>query len=182
MSTVYLETERLRLRELTTDDVENLYQLDLDPEVTRYTHGGLPTPRRTVEEQVIPKLLAYYDAFDHYGFWAVEEKTGEETGRFIGWFHFRPFIDALDEIELGYRFRRDAWGKGYATEGSLALVNQGFEVLGVETVVAVAMPENRASIRVMEKIGMAFEKSYRLEDEGIDVVKYRLERGDWGYV
>lgn len=178
MATIYLETERLRLRELTPDDVENLYRLDLDPEVTRYTHGGLPTPRRYVEERVIPKLLAYYDAFEHYGFWAVEEK---ETDRFVGWFHFRPLADAPEEIELGYRFRKDAWGKGYATEGSLALVNKGFEVLGVRTVVAIAMPENRASIRVMEKIGMTFERAYRLEDEGVDVVKYRLERGDWGY-
>lgn len=182
MGETRLETERLRLRELTMDDVENLYQLDLDPEVTRYTHGGLPTPRKYVEEEVLPKLLAYYEAYDRiYGFWAVEEKgTGNAGGpdRFIGWFHFRPFVDAPEEIELGYRLRKDAWGRGYATEGSKALVSRGFEELGVETVVAVAMPENRASIHVMEKLGMVFEKAYRLESEGVDVVKYRLERGD----
>lgn len=177
MSETYLETERLRLRELTMDDAENLYQLDLDPEVTRYTHGGLPTPRSYVVEAVLPKLLAYYDVFDAYGFWAVEEKA---TDRFIGWFHFRPFVDAPSEIELGYRFRKDAWGQGYATEGSMAIVNKGFEELSVETVVAVAMPENRASVHVMKKIGMTFEKAYRLESEGVDVVKYRLERGDRG--
>jgi RimJ/RimL family protein N-acetyltransferase len=178
MPRIYLETERLRLRYLTEDDVENLYRLDLDPAVTRYTHGGLPTPREHVETQVMPRILAYYDDDDNYGFFAVEEK---ETDRFIGWIHFRPFADVPEEIELGYRFRRDAWGRGYATEGSLAVVAKGFEELAVPVVVAVAMPENRASIHVMEKLGMWFERAYRLESDGIDVVKYRLERGDWGY-
>jgi RimJ/RimL family protein N-acetyltransferase len=179
MNRVYLETERLRLRFLTEDDAENLYRLDLDPAVTRYTHGGLPTPREHVETSVIPRLLAYYDRGDHFGFYAAEEK---ETDRFIGWFHFRPCAAVPEEIELGYRLRQDAWGRGYATEGSMALVNRGFEELGVPVVVAVAMPENRASIHVMEKIGMTFERAYRLEEEGVDVVKYRLERADWGYV
>jgi RimJ/RimL family protein N-acetyltransferase len=187
MRGTYLETERLRLRYLTEADAENLYELDRDPAVTRYTHGPLPTPLSFVVEKVIPRLLSYYERDENLGFFAAEEK---ETDRFIGWFHFRLLGDGgdfdrdhddPDEIELGYRLRRDAWGKGYATEGSIALVNKGFEELGFETVVAIAMPENRASIHVMEKLGMQLERSYRISEGGVDVVKYRLERADWGY-
>ncbi|MEO6713060.1 MAG: GNAT family N-acetyltransferase, partial [Mycobacteriales bacterium] len=121
---VFLETERLVLRRFTAADVPHLVELDSDPEVTHYITGGLATPHEEVENEHLPAFLAYYERFSGYGFWAAIEKA---SGAFLGWFHFRPAPGApVDEPELGYRLRRDAWGKGYATEGSRALIDAGF--------------------------------------------------------
>jgi RimJ/RimL family protein N-acetyltransferase len=112
---VYLETERLLLRRFTMDDVENLVELDSDPEVMRFITGGDPVPRATYQDDYVPWYLEQYQRYPGYGFWAAIEK---ESGDFIGWFHFRPQDDAdLHNVELGYRLRRSDWGKGYGTEG-----------------------------------------------------------------
>ena len=109
----------------------------------------------------MPAFLGYYERFEGYGFWAAVEKS---TSRFVGWFHFRPAKGAPPgEIELGYRLRREAWGKGYATEGSRALIDKGFAELGVERVVAETMVVNAASRRVMEKAGLAFVRVFHQE-------------------
>ena len=83
----FLETERLTLRQFTPDDVDNLVELDSDPEVMRYITGGRATPREEIERRELPAFLAYYTRADGYGFWAAVEKA---TGDFIGWFHLRP--------------------------------------------------------------------------------------------
>lgn len=87
-------------------------------------------------------------------------------GEFIGWFHLRPLPGSpLDEPELGYRLRREAWDKGYGTEGSRALIQKGFVDLGVQRVVASTYQDNLASRRVMEKSGMSLVRTYRLSPE-----------------
>jgi RimJ/RimL family protein N-acetyltransferase len=103
-----------------------------------------------------------------------------------GWFHFRPREGgSLDEAELGYRLRRSAWGKGYATEGSRALIRAGFTEHGVERVVADAMAVHTASRRVMEKAGLRLVRTfhqpwpYRVEGEEHGDVEYALSRTDW---
>ena len=109
---VLLETERLILRRFTTDDVDNLVELDGDPDVMLYINGGRVTPREEIATDYLPAFLAYYERGTRYGFWAVVEKS---TGDFLGWFHYRPGEGRPDdEPELGYRFRKSAWGKGYA--------------------------------------------------------------------
>jgi len=107
-----------------------------------------------------------------YGFWAAMEKTSHA---FLGWFHFCPAADDPEEIELGYRLQRLAWGKGYATEGAQALIRKGFLELGVPRVVAMALAANVASIRVMEKAGLTFEKRYWYKGT-LEAVKYALDR------
>jgi RimJ/RimL family protein N-acetyltransferase len=145
---IVLETERLTLRELTRDDVDNLVELDSDPEVMRYINGGRATPREVIEREELP---AFIRRSHGYGFWAAVEKA---TGEFVGWFHLRPREDgAADEPELGYRLRRSAWGKGYATEGSRALIERAFTDLGAQRVWAETMVVNTASRRVMERRG-----------------------------
>jgi len=125
---IFLETDRLLLRRFTMEDADLLFELDNDPEVMRYINGGLPVSRREILEETLPAFLSYYDRFVGYGFWAAIEK---QTARFIGWFHFRPGPGAGPlEPELGYRLHRFAWNQGYATEGSRALVDMGFEELG----------------------------------------------------
>jgi RimJ/RimL family protein N-acetyltransferase len=180
---VFLETERLVLRRFTEEDVDNLVELDGDPEVMHFINGGRPTPRREIESDVLPAFLGYYERFAGYGFWAAVEKA---TGRFVGWFHFRPAQAARPgEVELGYRLHKSAWGQGYATEGSRALIDKGFAELGVQRVVAFTMVVNVASRRVMEKAGLRYVRTFHqpwpdhIEGEEHGDVEYALLRSEW---
>ena len=180
---IFLQTERLVLRRFTDDDVENLVELDSDPEVMRFINGGRPTGRDEVVNEILPAFLDYYARFAGYGFWAAVEKS---TDRFVGWFHFRPAVGAAPgEVELGYRLRRSAWGKGYATEGSRALIDKGFAELGVQRVVASTMVVNGASRRVMENAGLRFVRIFHqpwpdyIEGEEAGDVEYALLRSEW---
>jgi RimJ/RimL family protein N-acetyltransferase len=180
---VYLATERLVLRRFTEADADNLVALDGDPEVMRYLNGGAPTPRDVIERETLPRFFSYYEHGDRYGVWAAIEKA---TGEFLGRFILRPLRAAdPDEFDLGFRLRRSAWGKGYATEGSLALVRKGFTELGVRRVTASAIAANIASRRVMEKVGLTLVRTYRVthpdrfDGEEQEVVVYALTREDW---
>lgn len=190
---VYLETERLTLREFTTADVDHLVALDSDPAVMRYLNGGIPTPRDVIERSVLPRFLRSYAWREGYGVWAAIEKS---SGDFLGWFSFQPESgDADGDIALGYRLRRSVWGKGYATEGARALIRKGFTELGVRRVVATTYQDNLASRRVMEKIGMRLARTYRLTPADLaaegdsfvpaealwdgDDVEYELLKSDW---
>jgi len=180
---IFLETNRLRLRRFTEADEDDLVELDGDPEVMRFLTGGRPTSREEVRTRVLPTVLGFYERFAGFGYWVAEERS---TGRFLGWFHFRPGKEPRDgEIELGYRLRRSAWGAGYATEGSLALIRKGFTELGVERVIAKTMTVNRGSRRVMEKCGLTLVRTSHPDGlEAIDgfehgEVEYALDRADW---
>jgi RimJ/RimL family protein N-acetyltransferase len=180
---VYLETERLTLRRFTPDDVDLVTALDADPEVMRYISGGRATPREEIRDDYLPAWLAYYERGERYGFWAAIEKS---TGTFIGWFHLRPQPqDPRDEPELGYRLNAAAWGQGYATEGSRALIRKAFEELGARRVYATTMAVNVPSWRVMENAGMRRirefhqEWPYRIEGEEQGDVEYAISRDEW---
>jgi RimJ/RimL family protein N-acetyltransferase len=158
---VFLETDRLVLRQFTEGDVDNLVDLDSDPEVMHFVNGGKSTPRDVVQKEVLPRCLSYYRHFAGYGFWAVVEKS---TREFLGWFHLRPPHDGHpDEPELGYRLRKSAWGKGYASEGARALVQKAFGELGARRVFATTMTVNAASRRVMEKAGLKLVRTFHQE-------------------
>ena len=179
---IFLETPRLLLRRFTEEDVENLFQLDSDPDVMRYINGGRPTPRHMIEKEILPAYLDYHRRFQEFGFWAAIEKS---TGDFLGWFHFLPNGETKEEAELGYRLRKSAWGKGYATEGSRALIRKGFSDLGVQRIFAETMVVNAGSRRVMEKAGLVLDRIFHQEwpepiegDEDGDV-QYALSRKDW---
>jgi RimJ/RimL family protein N-acetyltransferase len=121
---ILLETERLVLRRFTARDADNLYDLDSDPDVMRFLNGGIPTPRAVIEGDVLPRFLRYAEGFPRFGFWAAVEKASAE---FVGWFSLRPLDEAnRREAVLGFRLRKAAWGKGYATEGARALIRLGF--------------------------------------------------------
>ena len=180
---VFLTTKRLLLRRFTPEDVDLLVELDSDPEVMHFINGGRPTPKSEIEHDVLPHFLAFYERSPRYGFWAAIERS---TGEFVGWFHFRPGESAgPDEPELGYRLRRQAWGRGYATEGSRALIDKGFREFGVQRVYAHTMTVNVASRRVMEKSGLRFVRTFHSDwpdkipgDEQGDV-EYALLREEW---
>jgi RimJ/RimL family protein N-acetyltransferase len=178
---IYLETERLLLRRFTETDLDNLVELNSDPEVKRYVTSGL-TPREE-NQQGLKWMLEFYTRFPAHGFWAAIEKS---SGDFLGWFEFRPESDAtLDEVELGYRLRKSAWNNGYATEGSRALIRKGFTELGVRRVVAGTDADHIASRRVMEKTGLVLVRSVfgprpgEIDGADVEGVVYALERTTW---
>jgi RimJ/RimL family protein N-acetyltransferase len=180
---IVLETERIRLRQFTADDAGNLYDLNSDPEVMRFLTGGKPTPFEKLRDEVIPFHLAVYERFDGLGTWAAESSA---TGEFLGWFHFRagPGEDVTN-VDLGYRLRRATWRKGYATEGSRALIRKGFTELGVARVFAQTMAVNTASRRVLEKCGLVLVRTFPWDGpdaiEGAEhgEVEYELTRAEW---
>jgi RimJ/RimL family protein N-acetyltransferase len=180
---ILLETPRLAIRQFTADDVDNLFDLNSDPEVMRYLTGGKPTPREDIRDQIIPFHLGVYDRLDRLGTWAAESTV---TGEFLGWFHFRPGPDGdITNIDLGYRLRRPAWNQGYATEGSRALISMGFTALGVERVFAHTMTANTASRHVLEKCGLTlarttpYEGADAIESAELGQVEYALTKPEW---
>ncbi|MFC0625368.1 GNAT family N-acetyltransferase [Kribbella deserti] len=168
----YMKTERLALRQFTSADVDLLVDLDSDVEVMRYLTGK-PTPRETIAETVLPTLLATYDRHPGLGTWAAHERA---TGRFVGWFALEP--GKPDEAELGYRLRRDAWGRGYATEGARALVDKGLTDLGLTRINAITMAVNAGSRQVMRNAGLRF---VRLWHEHFDDPLPGTEHGEVEY-
>ncbi len=180
---VYLETDRLVLRRFTEADEDNLVDLDSDAAVMRFVSGGTPTPSAVIQHDILPYFLHYYERFAGYGFWAAIEKS---TGTFLGWFHFRPLDEARpDEVELGYRLRQSAWGQGYATEGSRALIHKGFTELGVQRVVASTDAVQDTSRRVLEKAGLTLVRTFwapwpELPDgPEQEAVEYALSKAEW---
>lgn len=180
---IYLETERLVLRRFTPTDVDNLYELDSDPAVMRYLTGGRTTPREVIRDEILPWILSLYERGGDFGRWAAIETA---TGDFVGWFGIRPPNAAIpDEVELGFRLRQSAWGRGFASEGARALIHKGFTELGVRRVVAQTMTVNGASRRVMEKAGLTRVRTFHQEWPDVIAggaqgdVEYALDRADW---
>ena len=175
---VVLETDRLILRRFIDAEFDRIVELDSDPEVTFFITGGVPE----FDRPMLTEWLAQYDRWPGYGTFAAIERS---SGDFVGWFHLRPEDGTQDEPELGYRLRRDAWGKGYATEAATALVDRAFTELGASRVWAVAMAVNTASRRVMEKAGLRFvrlfhgEWPYRIPGDEHGDVEYAITRGQW---
>ncbi|MEU6320549.1 GNAT family N-acetyltransferase [Streptomyces sp. NPDC047009] len=180
---IFLETERLVLRPFTDADADHLFALDNDPDVMHFINGGKPASREAIRTRTLPHLLRDYAGLGTRGYWAAEERT---TGAFLGWFEFRPLDDLGPAVvELGYRLNRTAWGRGYATEGSRALIDKGFTDLGVERVTANTMAVNDRSRRVMEKSGLTFLRNFTgdwpdpIEGSEHGEVEYEITRSDW---
>ncbi|WP_431039341.1 GNAT family N-acetyltransferase [Streptomyces sp. P6-2-1] len=180
---VFLETDRLTLRAFTEADVDDLVALDSDPAVMRFINGGRPTTREEIRTGPLPRLLHDYPGLGTRGYWVAQER---ETGLFLGWFAFRPLTeDSATDVELGYRLHTHAWGRGYATEGSRALIRKGFTDLGVHRVTANTMTVNTKSRHVMEKCGLTFLRHYTqdwpevIEGSEHGDVEYVLTRADW---
>jgi RimJ/RimL family protein N-acetyltransferase len=147
---VVVETDRLLLRRFTVDDAPLLYELNLDPEVVRYTHDPMTDvehAKKVLDEIILPQYVLY----DH-GRWAVHLRFNLE---FIGWCGLK-YLPETNELDLGYRFMKKFWGNGYATEAALACIEYGFTRLNLRLVVGRALPANLVSIKVLEKCGMKY--------------------------
>ncbi|MFI5348607.1 MAG: GNAT family N-acetyltransferase [Elusimicrobiota bacterium] len=157
-----LATERLLLRPHRADDAEFMVELNSDPAVVRYTGDGAVNLAEA--KRIIASLRAQY-LKEKIGRFVVIEKA---TARRVGWGGLKR-LPETGEIDLGYRFLRSEWGKGYATETAAACLAYGFLTLGFRRITAQADPRNAASIRVLQKIGMIESGSglgFEIEKEG----------------
>ena len=165
-----IETKRLCLQEITLDDKVEMFQLHSNPEVQKYT-GEPPIESMEKMEEAIKIRIPNYKKYG-YGRWATFLKDGKQ---FIGWAGL-AYLPEFDEIDLGYRFLPKYWGSGYATEAAHAILKYGFETLKLKRIIAIAMKENKGSINVMKKVGMAFDKFAPYEPGGEDVVWYWCDK------
>jgi len=164
-----LKTARMDFVRISKTHLDDLVRLDSDPEVMRFISGGEPTDRQDYIDDLLPRMME----FQHrpYGFVAAYERD-----EFVGWFHLRPSVADPTVLELGYRLRREAWGRGLASEGARALVDYAFDVLDRTCVDACTDPRNAASIRVMEKCGMEHVGRFMHPRVPLVVVRYLVKR------
>jgi RimJ/RimL family protein N-acetyltransferase len=165
-----IETERLILRPFREDDIESSYLMNLDPELSRYTGDGGVLSREEIEMRIRKNVFGDYEKYG-YGRFAVDWK---QTGEFIG-FSGLKFLTERNATDLGYRFRRDIWGRGIATEAGKASIHFGFQELCLDKIIGQVIRANTASVRVLEKLGFSYDSSFRLE--GVECDLYILSPG-----
>lgn len=169
-----LETERLLLRRFTPHDVDDLLrQVYSDPETMRYLPGGKPCSREQTEQMV----QRFIEHWEHHGFgaMAIIHRANRQLIGQIG----LQFIPGEAAVEIFYAIARPYWGKGLTTEAARAALVYGFEKAGLDSIMAVAVPDNIASQRVMQKIGMTGGDITTSYYGGAELVYYVIGRQDF---
>lgn len=162
-----LQTDRLLLREYVQDDAEAFFQLNSDPEVLRFTGDDSLLDIGQAREILRAYPIADYRKYG-FGRWACVLKS---TGEHIGYAGLK-YIEAFNEVEIGFRLMRSHWGLGFATEAAIAAVRFGFDNLRLKTIIGLVVPENIASVRVLEKAGLRL--SGMTQYRGSQVAKYLI--------
>lgn len=165
-----LETERINLRPMTKQDAEPIFAMRSDADVMRFIRAPIA---KLAEAENWINLVSGRWADEKIGFCSLIEKR---SGKFLGWCGLWR-LEETGEIEVGYALAKEFWQRGYAAEAAEAFLRYGFERLTLEKIVAVAQPENRASRRVMEKLGMSYD--YTGEFYGRDLVHYTITREEF---
>ncbi|MAD77470.1 MAG: GNAT family N-acetyltransferase [Rheinheimera sp.] len=171
-------SRRLSFRLLSANDAALLFEVDQDEEVMRYLNGGKRTSMQQITEIFLPRMAQYRNPQRGYGIWQVCRTV---DNAYMGWVLIRPIgfntaTPSVDDVELGWRFKRLYWGQGYASEAAAAVAK---EVVAnnneVQYVSAITTPDNAGSIGVMRKLGMRFVKRYMHQDAlgEVDAVLYR---------
>jgi len=164
-----IETARLRLRMFRPADLDDLAALLADPEVMKYVADGKPASREETRK-ALDSIIQHWRRHG-FGRWAVEDKG---TLEFVGFGGLRSLFGMPEVV---YHFATQHWGKGLATEMGRASLRYGFETHHFARIVAIAKPENLASIHVMEKLGMRYEKDANYY--GIHVAQYGTSREEF---
>ncbi|MEG1026817.1 MAG: GNAT family N-acetyltransferase [Flavobacterium sp.] len=161
---IILETERLYLRKINFDDVDDLFEMDSDAEVHKFIENN-PVISKDQIVEVVTMLNQQYDE-NGIARWAVVDKLTNECIGWAGLKYFRkPLNNKSDFYELGYRFKRKHWGKGYATEASQAILKYGFQNLNINSIFAITHLENKNSINVLQKLGFQFKETFDYEGD-----------------
>ena len=145
----WLQTLRLDFREFVADDIDDLSRLGRDPRVMRYIGSGEPLSPEGVG-RVLSRILGYGTLYPDLGYWYASRR---DSGAFIGWFSLK-YAGKSPDIEVGYWLLPGAWGRGFATEGAQAMVDYGFDDLGLHRIIGVTHRANKASQRVLMKAGL----------------------------
>ena len=166
---VKIETERLILRPFSLDDIDAAYQMNLDPEVNRYTHDGGVKTRDEIQRTIREDVLGDYEKYG-FGRFAVILK---DENKFIG-FSGLKYLPEYDLVDIGFRFIKNYWGRGIATESGRASLKFGFDDLKLNKIIGLVLPENKASIRVLEKLDFQFEKEFF--EDGVQIRQYFIRK------
>jgi len=168
-----VETARLYLRRLQATDLDDYYQrIYADPAVMRTLPSLGPISRAEFDTRV-PTFMVEHWTVHGFGPWVVIHKPDHQ---FIGHCGLRYWPGSLN-VEVLYALDKRYWGKGLATEGARASLRYGFAQLHLEHIIAAALVENHASRRVLEKIGMRYERTFQFQ--GLDAASYSLSRTDY---
>lgn len=174
MAPLAINTERLLLRRWKRADHAPFAEMCAEPDVMRYIGNG---STRTAE-QASRAVASFEREWEERGFglFAVESK---QTGSLIGftglsWPEFLPEI--LPSVEIGWRFSKSSWGKGYASEAAKAALSHGVNELGITDIVSIYQIENKASARIMQKLGMVFDRKTIDPTCEREIEVYRLPR------
>ncbi len=173
MSIPTITTTRLVLRPFTLEDTDPLHQILNQDGVLQYFPKSDPPPRDRVEKLINHQLKHWGE--HGYGWWAVEQR--QKPG-LMGWCGLQ-FLPETQEIEVGYLLGRDFWGQGFATEAAWASLHFGFEALKMQNdIIGIVHPENIASRRVLEKLGLAFTERTVYFD--MDCYRYAIKSSLFG--
>lgn len=148
---VILETDRLLLRQYVEEDAEAFFKLNSDPEVLRFVPDKALLNVEQARQILIDHPIADYRKYGFGRGACILKSTGEQIG-FAG----LKYLEELDEVDVAFRLMRTHWGLGLATEAALAAVRFGFTDLDLKRIIGLVMPENIASVRVLEKTGLRY--------------------------
>jgi RimJ/RimL family protein N-acetyltransferase len=173
-------TERLELRRFRPDDLDGLAQVFAHPEVWQYPHG-----RAFTRDETATFLRNQVDQYEARGFgvWNAVERA---SGRIVGYVGvsvptFLPEI--LPAVEVGWRFEPSVWGRGYASEGAIAALDESFTTLGLEEVCSLPQSDNLASVRVAERLGMRLERMVMIPANerfgAVEAACFVITRAEW---
>jgi ribosomal-protein-alanine N-acetyltransferase len=168
MKILTITTSRLVLRPLAEEDVDPLHRILGDRDVLRYFPNTNPPARDRVQKLISGQLKHWEER--GYGWWAIERRS---PNGLIGWSGLQ-FLPETEEVEVAYLLGKAFWGRGLATEAAQACLQYGFEQVELESIVAIVHPENGASRRVIEKLGMSFVDRARYF--GMDCYRYSIDR------
>jgi len=174
---VFVETERIILREILPADAAGMFELDSNPIVHKYL-GNTPVKNIEQSAKMIENIRAQY-INQGIGRWAVVEKA---SGDFMGWsglkLNFeRSYNGRSNFHDIGYRLIPKYWGKGYATESALVALDYGFNKLNLDNIVGLADVDNLASNAILKKIGLQYIEQFIYEDQ--DVNWYELKKNEY---
>ena len=172
---IVAETERLILRHFCESDIDSLAKIRADPEVMKFSLSGPYSLEQT--QKLVEHILSSYKS-NGLGLWAAVHKA---DGKLIGYCgHFVQEIDGQREIELAYRFAKEYWGKGLATEAAKATCEYAFRQLGLNRLISIIEAENIASIRVAEKCGMTYEKDAVFHGQTVRIYAMNVKDKTYG--
>ena len=167
-SRIILETERLMLNTWQTSDWTALRPIATDTEVMRYITGGIPWTEDRIQSFVEKQVQLHSER----GFcrWKLLTKPAREMIGFCGVGFWRE----VEEPEIGWWLARGRWGRGLATEAARCALRDAFERVELKRIISIARPANRASIRIMEKLGLELDCEF--ESEGIRLLRYAIDK------